>query len=70
MSLGPTGARLAAVTRELRTQWEATKDSWTDDKCREFEKKYIEELMSGVDRAVGVIDKVDKLLTKIRKDCE
>jgi hypothetical protein len=70
MSLGSTSTRLSAITRELWAQWQATKDEWTDAKCREFEHKYIDELIAGVERAVGVIDKTEKLLAKIRKDCE
>ena len=34
------------------------------------EKKYLEELISGVNRAVEVIGQLDKVVNKIRKDCE
>jgi hypothetical protein len=70
MSLNSTATRLSAVPRELWAQWESTKDYWTDDKARQFEHKYIEEVLASVDRAVSVIEKADKLLNKIRKDCE
>ena len=65
-----SGSRLAGLTKELRAQWMDTKNYWKDTKSQEFEHKYMEELLASVDRAVTVIDQLDKLVTKIRKDCE
>jgi len=65
-----SGSRLEAITKELRLQWQQTKDYWDDAKSREFEQKYLQELFAGVDRSVSVIEQLDKLVTKIRKDCE
>jgi hypothetical protein len=65
-----SGSRLAGLTKELRAQWQDTKNYWKDAKSAEFEQKYMEELLASVDRAVTVIDQLDKLITKIRTDCE
>lgn len=65
-----SGNRLIAITRELWTQWQQTKAYWKDAKSQEFEHRYMEELLAGVDRTVTVIEQLDKLITKIRKDCE
>ncbi len=65
-----SGARLEALTKDLRVHWQHTKEYWTDAKSREFEHKYLEELFASVDRAVLVIDQLDKLILKIKKDCE
>ncbi|HVM46630.1 MAG TPA: hypothetical protein VMU04_01315 [Candidatus Acidoferrum sp.] len=65
-----SGNKLTAITRELWAQWQQTKSCWRDERAQEFERKYIEELVTSVDRTVTVIDQLDKLLTKIRKDCE
>ena len=65
-----SGARLAGLTKELRAQWLDTKNYWKDAKCQEFEHKYMEELFASVDRAVTVMEQLDKLLSKIRTDCE
>ena len=65
-----SSARLAGLTKELRNQWEDTKSYWDDDKSREFEKRFMEELLASVDRTNTVIEQLDKLVTKIRKDCE
>jgi hypothetical protein len=62
--------RLSGITMELRNQWQNTKAYWNDAKSQEFERRYMEELLASVDRTVTVIEQLDKLLTKIRKDCE
>ena len=65
-----SGNRLITVTRELWVQWQQTKAYWRDTKCQEFEHKYLEELLASVDRAATVIEQLDKLLKKVRTDCE
>jgi hypothetical protein len=65
-----SGSRLAGITKELRAQWLDTKSYWKDAKSQEFDHRYMEELLASVDRAVTVIDQLDKLITKIRQDCE
>ena len=65
-----SGSRLAGITKELRAQWSDTKSYWKDAKSQEFEHRFMEELLASVDRAVTVIDQLDKLVTKIRQDCE
>ena len=65
-----SGSRLAGGTKELRAQWQDTKSYWKDAKSQEFEHRYMEELLASVDRTVTVIDQLDKLVTKIRQDCE
>lgn len=68
--MNASGARLEALTRELRLQWLQTRENWDDAKSREFEQTYLQELFAAVDRAVVVMDELDKLITKIKKDCE
>jgi len=70
MSLRNSGTRLAMLTKELMLKWRETREFWQDAKSEEFQKKYLDELQGSVDNAVTVIDKLDKLITKIRKDCE
>jgi thymidylate synthase len=65
-----SGNKLSAITRELWTQWQQTKAFWKDERSREFEQRYLDELLASVDRAVTAIDQLDKLITKVRKDCE
>ena len=68
--MNANGTRLSATTKELWNQWQQTKESWRDAKSQEFEHKYLEELFAGVDKAVTVMEQLDKLVTKTRNDCE
>lgn len=70
MNVGANGKTMAAATRELSVRWEETKNSWQDTKSLEFEHKYIAELLASVDRAVAIFDELDKLIAKVRNDCE
>ncbi|HOC55353.1 MAG TPA: hypothetical protein PKI20_07015 [Verrucomicrobiota bacterium] len=65
-----SSARLGGITKELRAEWLDTKSCWRDAQCEEFEHRYMEELFASVDRAVTVMEQLDKLLTKIKQDCE
>ncbi len=63
-------SRLATITKELWFQWEQTKEYWQDAKAQEFQHKYLEELVTTVDKTVTVLEQLDKLTSKIRSDCE
>jgi hypothetical protein len=68
--MNANGSRLEGVTKELWNEWLHTREFWQDAKSEEFQKKYLEELVSGVTKTVEVISQLDKLVSKIKKDCE
>jgi hypothetical protein len=70
MSMAGSKARMVGLTKELSLKWEETKNYWRDTKAQEFERKYLQELFLGVDKTVGVVEKLDELLKKVQKDCE
>jgi hypothetical protein len=70
MNLQSDKSILLKVSKDLAVHWEQTKDSWQDAKSQEFERNYLEPLQSNITMAISVIEKLDKLLTKVRKDCE
>ena len=70
MSMSSSKTRLAAITKQLSVNWEQTKESWKDLKSQEFERAYMTELLAGVDQAVTVIDQLDKLIAKVKDDCQ
>ena len=63
-------ARLEALTKELRLQWQQTKEHWADAKSREFEQRFLQELFGTVERSASAIEQLDRVITKIKKDCE
>jgi hypothetical protein len=70
MSLGANRIRLATTTKQLSVDWAQTKEVWRDAKSQEFERKFLEELFDGVETAGGIMEQLDKILNKIRTDCE
>lgn len=64
------GGRLSGLTSDLWQKWLATRDLWRDAKANEFERTYLAELRPAVDKTLDVMEQLDKLLTKIKKDCE
>ena len=62
--------RLAGLTNELRTEWEQTKHYWNDAKSREFEQRFLSELFSSVNQTINNIESLERVLAKIRSDCE
>lgn len=70
MNLSGNKNRLTALTKELSKRWEDTKNHWRDAKSQEFEQRYMTELFANVDATVTVIEKLNEVLTKVRKDCE
>ena len=70
MTIGSNGKLILSATKELWLRWEETKASWQDAKSGEFEQRYLLELQSSVDRALPVFADLDKLIEKVRSDCE
>lgn len=68
--MNASGTRLGALTKELFVQWQQTKQYWNDARSQEFERKYLQELFASVDKSVTVIEQLDELVAKIKKDCE
>jgi hypothetical protein len=70
VSISGDGKRLAMLTLQLSNQWQQTREYWKDAKGQEFGHVYMEELTQGVNNALAVIEQLDKLVNKARKDCE
>jgi len=70
MSTKGSASTLIQAAKELAVEWQETKAHWHDVKSIEFEQKYFEELPFRINRALAVMEEIDTLLRKVRKDCE
>ena len=70
MSLNASKSRLAALTKDLHARWRETREHWRDDRAREFEQRYMDDLLSSVTNTLNSIDQLERILNKIRSDCE
>ena len=68
--MNPAASRLAALTKELSRAWQQTRESWKDQKAQEFEQKYLRDLWGSVEKTLVVMEQLEKVIAKIRKDCE
>ena len=70
MSLSGNKSRLTGLTKEISLRWEETQNHWQDSKSAEFDHRFMQELHPRVNQATNAIEKLEKLLNQIRKDCE
>jgi len=70
MNLQGNQSRLQGLSKELNRAWQETEDQWRDLKRNEFESNYMQPLFDSVENAVAAMNDLEKLLKKIRKDCE
>ncbi len=70
MSVGAQGKAIITATNGLLAKWEDTRTSWQDAKAAEFERRFVFELKATVDRVTPAFEHLDKLVSKVRSDCE
>ena len=70
MSLQSNRSRLAGLSKELNRSWQETQDFWRDQKRKEFDESYMRPLMDSIENAVAAMDDLDKILKRIRRDCD
>jgi hypothetical protein len=70
MTISANGRALAVATKDLLMRWEETKQFWQDEKATEFEQQYLAQLQTAVDRAIPTFEDLDKLVTRVRSECE
>jgi hypothetical protein len=70
MNLSGNKGRLVGLTREISLRWGETQAHWRDAKSDEFDRRFMQELSASVNRTVLIIEKLDEVLKKVRKDCE
>jgi hypothetical protein len=70
MNVSANGKTVVALSKQLAVAWDETKQHWRDGKSEEFEKRFLSELVATVDRAAPVFDDLEKVLNRVRNDCE
>ena len=70
MSINASASRNAALTRDLEARWNSTREYWTDHRSREFDQKYMRELLSSVNILVAAAQELDKIIAKVKTDCD
>ena len=69
MSMGVSRARLKAAMKELRVHWDLVKTKWDDPVSADFEKKFLGTLDPRIRAAASAMEKMEGILTQVRRDC-
>jgi hypothetical protein len=70
VNVSTNGKVVLTATRELSRKWTQTKQHWRDAKSEEFEREYIADLISDVERAIPILEELDQLISTVRRECE
>lgn len=70
MSLSHSKGRLVGLSRELLRVWQDTQEVWRDEKSRDFDRTYMQPLFDAAEHAAAAIEDLDKMLQRLRHDCE
>jgi len=70
MSLHTSRARLSGLSKDLNHTWKETENQWRDQKRAEFDETYMRPLFDSIENAVVAMEDLDKILKKLREDCE
>ena len=55
---------------EMMEEWRETRKSWRDDVANIFQRESLDPLAPRVNAALEAMEELDKLLRKVREDCE
>ena len=70
MSARIGAANLANACKDLKLEWQQTRNYWRDQKAVEFEEHYLERLEPLASAALRAMEEIDVLCRKVRSDCE
>lgn len=70
MSVRISSAGLDDAVKHLNLAWQRTRQDWHDVKSEQFELQFLNKLPVVTSQARNVIEEIDALIRKVRKDCE
>ena len=70
MSARASAVKLTKATKSFLAAWQQAQHYWRDSKAKEFDKLYMESLPDTIQGATKVIEEIDKIIKKARRDCE
>jgi uncharacterized protein YukE len=70
MNIRTSAGTLQEALKELMARWENVRGQWQDAKAQEFEQQYFEKLPELIRNSVNLMDDIDAVTQKLRRDCE
>lgn len=69
MSAIDSRAKLGQAAKKLMLDWEHAKESWRDENCRQFDKKYMQPLEGSIRTAALAMERMGAMIDKAQHDC-
>lgn len=69
MSASDSRAKLVQATKKLLQDWQRVRETWRDDNCFQFDKKYIAPLEADIRTAVLAMERMAEMIDRARHDC-
>lgn len=69
MSIRGSRSQLARAMQDLLLHWDRTRDSWRDQRAREFEVRVLEPLDQKVQHAAQAMDRMALGIQRARSEC-
>lgn len=66
---GSNGALLNKAVKDLMVHWEHHSSSWRDQARVDFDKDFLQELVTAVRGASRAAQEIENLLHKVRSEC-
>ena len=70
MDLNTGLARMTQAFKELKEKWSETKEIWTDDVSREFEKTQLQPILPHLQQLTAAAQGLLEVVAKAEKECE
>ena len=70
MDLNTGLARMTQAFKELKEKWSETKDIWTDDVSREFEKTQLQPILPHLQQLTAAAQGLFEVVAKAEQECE
>jgi hypothetical protein len=61
---------LAQAAKNLSAAWQEAQAHWRDAKAGEFQREYLEPMPALIGKSREALEELDRVLRKIRSDCE
>lgn len=69
MSTAESRAKLVQAAKKLMADWQQVRETWHDENCRQFDKRYMASLESSIRAAVVAMERMGTMLDSAQQEC-
>jgi len=69
VSTAESRAKLVQAAKKLMADWQQVRETWHDENCRQFDKRYMASLESSIRAAVVAMERMGTMLDSAQQEC-